>query len=120
MAGGLWSETCVGSQLGWKGWPELIALLVTAPPQPRTSGDGFLQEEYGNLHCTARSEAEGGLCPQLGVCWTTGLCWKRCHWTQTATSREPKPMRMRFWNTSSPMCPGKQDPRWKPSMAFED
>lgn len=32
MAGGLWSETCVGSQLGQKGWPELIALLITAAP----------------------------------------------------------------------------------------
>lgn len=37
MAGGLWSETRVGSRLGQKGWPELIVLLVTAPPQPRTS-----------------------------------------------------------------------------------
>lgn len=34
MAGGLWSGTCVGSRLGRKGWPELISVLVTAPPQP--------------------------------------------------------------------------------------
>lgn len=37
MAGGLWSETCVGSRLSRKGWPELIALLIIAPHQPRTS-----------------------------------------------------------------------------------
>lgn len=35
--GALLSETRVGSQLGRKGWPELISILVTAPPQPRTS-----------------------------------------------------------------------------------
>lgn len=80
MAGGLWSETCVGSRLGRKGWPELISVLVTAPPQPRTSeffqGAPLSRLRSGPLAIPCRRGAAfvpALLCPHCPASWHSAM-----------------------------------------------
>lgn len=72
MAGGLWSETCVGSQLGRKGWPELISILVTAPPQPRQVSSST------GLHCPGSEVAPLARPRQGGAAFVPALLCHRC------------------------------------------
>lgn len=72
MAGGLWSETCVGSRLGRRGWPELISILVTAPPQPR-------QVSFSKgLHCLGSEVAPLARPCQRGAAFVPALLCHHC------------------------------------------